>query len=101
MNVNTGFSTQAKRLKLLNTEQYLAMRREAWDNTIAAALTVSSINGAGNRPNAINSYDLLLWDTTRYTDWQKVLLGSAPVFNAHLDLSGGKRAYHLQAGRRL
>jgi TonB-linked SusC/RagA family outer membrane protein len=100
--INTGVNVQAKRLKLLNTEQYIAMRREAWDNTIRAGLPVSvtGIPGVSYRPTTINSYDLLLWDSTRYTDWQQVLLGSAPNFNAHVELSGGKgrTTYRLGAG---
>ncbi|WP_165759066.1 SusC/RagA family TonB-linked outer membrane protein [Niastella yeongjuensis] len=88
--VNTGINVQAKRLKLMNTQQYLAMRHEAWDNTIKTGLPVAGLH----------SFDLLQWDTTRYTDWQQVLLGSAPNSNAHLELSGGKgpTAYRLGAG---
>lgn len=98
--VNTGVNVQAKRLKLFNTQQYLAMRREAWDNTIRAGLPVSGVTGTSYRPDTLNSYDLMVWDTTRYTDWQDVLLGSAPNSNAHVELSGGKRrtTFRLAAG---
>jgi TonB-linked SusC/RagA family outer membrane protein len=88
---NTGVNAQARRLKLLNTQQYLAMRHEAWSNTIR--LGQSS-------PNATNSYDMFVWDTTRYTNWQQVLLGSAPVHNVNVGLSGGegRTTYRLSAG---
>ncbi|HEX6431971.1 MAG TPA: SusC/RagA family TonB-linked outer membrane protein, partial [Niastella sp.] len=98
---NTGVNTQARRLKLLNTQQYLDMRHEAWNNTIQAGLPVRNVFGFPSyTPNAANSYDLLVWDTTRYTDWQKVLLGSTPVYNTGISLSGGegRTAYRLTAG---
>lgn len=100
LSLNTGINAQAKRLKLLNTEQYLNMRHEAWNNTMQAGLTVTNSRGIRDAaPNAINSYDLQVWDTTRYTDWQRVLLGSAPVYNAALSLSGGegRTAYRIGA----
>jgi TonB-linked SusC/RagA family outer membrane protein len=98
---NTGVNTNARRLKLMNTQQYLAMRREGWSNTMRAGLYV--IDGSGTptyAPQSGNSNDLLLWDTIRYTDWQRELLGSAPVYNGYLALSGGegRTNYRLSAG---
>lgn len=101
INFNTGINAQARRLKLLNTEQYLAMRHEAWNNTIQAGLPVRNVLGFNTyTPNATNSYDLLVWDTTRYTDWQEVLLGSAPVYNTGISLAGGegRHTYRIAAG---
>jgi TonB-linked SusC/RagA family outer membrane protein len=97
---NTGVNVLARRLTLLNTQQYLAMRHEAWNNTMRAGLPVYGPSGnLSYTPNADNSFDLFVWDTTRYTDWQQVLLGSAPNYNAHLELSGGQIAtYRLSAG---
>ncbi len=43
---------------MLNTQQYLQMRHEALAND-------------GETPTIDNAPDLLLWDTTHYTDWQK------------------------------
>src|SRR5690606_28800682 len=59
---NTGISQLPKRMELLNTAQYLEMRREAFRNDNV-------------QPTLANAPDLMLWDTTRYTDWQEVLLG--------------------------
>lgn len=101
INFNTGVNAPARRLKLLNTEQYLAMRHEAWNNTIQAGLPVRNVLGFSTyAPNAANSYDLLVWDTTRYTNWQQVLLGSAPVYNTGVSLSGGegRHTYRIAAG---
>lgn len=93
---NTGLHAQARRLKLLDTQQYLAMRREAWESSYQAGLLKRGID----TPDAYNAVDLLVWDKDRYTDWQKVLWGSAPVYNAGLSLSGGqgKTVYRLASG---
>lgn len=59
----TGIAHAENRVKLLNTEQYLEMRREAFAN-----------DGIEEYP--FNAYDVNgTWDQNRYTDWQKELLG--------------------------
>ncbi len=50
-------------MKLLDTKDYLEMRREALFN-----------DGAAPGSSYADS-DLIQWDTTRYTDWQKQLIG--------------------------
>ena len=59
---NTGFSAVPRMMDLLNTRQYVAMRKEAFAND-------------GVSPTTSSAPDLLLWDTTRYTDWQRELMG--------------------------
>jgi len=78
----TGFSRVSSMLRLLNTQQYLGVRHEALRND---GLTPSNTPGdAGYAP------DLLSWDTTRYTNWQRWLIGgNAPTSRANLYLSGG------------
>lgn len=77
MNLQTGFAQVPRKLKLLNTRQYLDMRYEAFKN-----------DGAVPDPRA--DYDLTLWDTTRYTDWQKELIGgTARYTDVQTSLSGG------------
>jgi TonB-linked SusC/RagA family outer membrane protein len=56
-----GIGTISKKLDLLNTPQYLSMRKQALTND---ALTAGAFDP-----------DLTLWDQNRYTDWQQVLLG--------------------------
>lgn len=77
---------------LLNTQQYLQMRRQAFKNDNIA-------------PTVSNGYDLLQWDTTRYTDWQKVLWGGiGKNTDLQIGLSGGDKqttfrisgSYHKQ-----
>jgi TonB-dependent SusC/RagA subfamily outer membrane receptor len=76
--ITEGFSRPTGRWKLLGTKDYLAMRREAYAND-------------GRTPTLFDAPDLLLWDTTRNTDWQEEIYGGrkAKYLNAHAALSGG------------
>jgi TonB-dependent starch-binding outer membrane protein SusC len=63
--------------QLLNTPQYLAMRHEAFSNDSVT-------------PTISNAPDLLEWDTTKYTNWQKRLIGGTSQINdGQLSISGG------------
>lgn len=75
---STGIASIARKLDLLNTEQYLAMRREAFAN-----------DGITEYP--ANAYDVNgTWDQTRYTNWQEVLIGNtAQTYNIQASVSGG------------
>jgi len=74
-----GASVRTRAMKVLNTQQYLAMRKEAMKND---NITISPTDG---------NYDVNgLWDTTRYTDWVKTLTGNnAKYMTANLSVSGG------------
>jgi TonB-linked SusC/RagA family outer membrane protein len=77
INCYAGTGQVSRMMKLLNTEQYLAMRHEAFLND-------------GQQPNPGYDYDLTAWDTTRYTDWQKKLIGgTAQIIDAQGNISGG------------
>jgi TonB-linked SusC/RagA family outer membrane protein len=63
--------------EFLSTEQYIAMRREAFAND-------------GITPTVANAPDLLLWDTTRYTNFPKMIMGgTAHVNRASASVMGG------------
>lgn len=81
-NVRTGISKVSSMLDMLNTQQYLAVRREAFAND---GIVPNAVAGsAGYAP------DLKIWDTTRYTDWQKLLIGGTSHYtDANASLSGG------------
>ncbi|WP_317165428.1 SusC/RagA family TonB-linked outer membrane protein [Chitinophaga tropicalis] len=76
-NVYSGIGKVAKKLDLMNTSEYLAIRKEAFAND-------------GLTPTSSNAPDLTLWSQTQQTDWQKLLIGNTAKFtNAEIGLSGG------------
>ncbi len=84
VNWQTGWSRISRWVEMLNTQQYLEMRREGFYNDSIE----DPINYQG--PTEYTSPDLLVWDTTRYTDWQKELLGGAATSKIiSAALSGG------------
>ncbi|WP_343746383.1 SusC/RagA family TonB-linked outer membrane protein [Chitinophaga sp.] len=90
-NINTGISTAARILKLMNTQEYLAMRREAFKND---GLTPSATPGSPTY-----APDLMVWDTTRYTDLQKLLYGGhAHFLNASISAFGGGEQTQFSLG---
>ena len=76
-NVSQGTAKVTKFMKLLNTEQYLAMRNEAFANDgVSPGFSDYDVNGT--------------WDQSRYTDWQKELLGGTVSYkDANASVSGG------------
>jgi TonB-linked SusC/RagA family outer membrane protein len=86
LNLNSGVSSPARDIQLMNTQQYLAMRHGAFAN-----------DGATPDPNY--DVDLTFWDTTRYTNWSKLLLNSHPVYtDAEASVSGGTVATQYLVG---
>jgi len=82
----SGIATVPNRLDLMNTEEYLAVRRRAFEND-DVELTER------------NAYDLLLWDQSRYTDWQDFLFGgTSKTTNANLTFSGGNKNTSFRLG---
>src|SRR5690606_26712307 len=73
-----GMASITRTRELMNTEQYLQMRREAFAN-----------DGITTYP--ANAYDINgSWDPNRYTDWQKELIGgTAEANNIQASVSGG------------
>lgn len=74
----TTVGTITRKLDLLNTNEYIAMRQQAFAN-----------DGISNLP--VNAYDTNgTWDSNRYTDWQKELIGGTAIINnLQGTLSGG------------
>jgi TonB-dependent SusC/RagA subfamily outer membrane receptor len=76
-NLSAGFSKVTRTLDMLNTQQYLLMRREAFTND-------------GITPTISNAPDLLLWDTSKYTNYKKRFQGgTARQDNIQIAASAG------------
>lgn len=90
----TSFDVQAyqswgkasRMMDLMNTEQYIAMRMEAFANdNLSPAASDVDVNGT--------------WDRNRYTDWQKVLFGgTANITNISAFVSGGNAGTTFRLG---
>ncbi|MCS3732305.1 SusC/RagA family TonB-linked outer membrane protein [Mucilaginibacter dorajii] len=77
VNIYTGIAMDTRKVGLLSTPEYLALRREAFKND-------------GTTPTATSAPDLFTWDSNRNTDWQKELLGNtARATDANVTMSGG------------
>lgn len=78
--IDQGIMSAPRGMELMNTRQYLDMRREAFSNS-------------GVTPTTANAPDLTLWNSERNTDLQKDLTGNTGyATQAHLSLSGGGNA---------
>jgi TonB-linked SusC/RagA family outer membrane protein len=85
-NFYTGVGHVARKMNLLNSRKYLEMRHEAFSND-------------SDVPTPANAPDLTVWDTTRFTDWQKELIGGAAhTTDAQLSISGGEKNNQFSIG---
>ncbi|WP_256003469.1 SusC/RagA family TonB-linked outer membrane protein [Pedobacter deserti] len=91
--LNTGWQDVAKKLNLLNTEQYIEMRREGLKNANRISRLDDPSVYAGVYP------DLLVWDQKQYTDWQKVLIGNTATYtDIQGNVSGGTNNMQYRLG---
>lgn len=75
-----GVQNAVNKLDLLNTQQYIQMRRDAFKADGITNLTMT------------NAYDILLWGDQRYTDFQDLLFGkTAHVTDAQFSIQGGNK----------
>lgn len=85
-----GISKVSRYYKMLHTDEYIKMRKEAFYNDSIAY---------GTLPDAGNAPDLLVWDEKKYTDWQKYFWGgTGKTFDAQLSLTGGDRNTNFRLG---
>lgn len=87
INASSGHGKLPKRLDLLNTQQYLEMRKEAFKND-GIDFSVAPYDDPALR-NAL-APDLFVWDQNRYTNWQDVFWGGkAANDQIQASVSGG------------
>ncbi|WP_131539772.1 SusC/RagA family TonB-linked outer membrane protein [Pedobacter nototheniae] len=88
LNLYSGFSEVGKTMNMLNTQEYIQMRKEAFSNN--GYVLSTSPSSKGYAP------DIMLWDTTRYTDFKKLLIGNtAHSNNIQATLTGGGDLTHF------
>ncbi|UYQ90967.1 SusC/RagA family TonB-linked outer membrane protein [Chitinophaga horti] len=81
VNVYHGLGKVGKQMEMLSTRQYLDMRYEAFAN-----------DGVDWRSPSVIANDLKTWDTTRYTNWQDMIVGgTAKYTSAQVGVSGGNQ----------
>lgn len=87
-NFSSGVTEVSRYYPVLNRQQYIEMRQEALAND-------------GVPINAQTAPDLVVWDSTRYTDWQKVLwdrLGHTTDANASVSGGTATSSFRIGAG---
>jgi len=87
LNYYSGFGRVTRTMKLLNTKDYIAMRKEALRNDHITTIPDEAydINGT--------------WDTAKTTDWQDKLFGeTAQYTDAQASFSGGSSATQFLIG---
>jgi TonB-linked SusC/RagA family outer membrane protein len=86
VDLTSGAGKVGHYIPMLNTQQYLALRKEAFKNE-------------GITPDADNAPDLTSWDQNTYTDFQRLLLGgTAAQRTANLSASGGNELMNYYIG---
>lgn len=84
--VYSGISKVSNKMELLNTKQYLEIRRAAFEND-------------GVEPLATNAEDLVLWDQERFTNWQdRFFGGTSNITDLNLAASGGTASTFFRIG---
>ncbi|MDB5114935.1 MAG: TonB-dependent Receptor Plug Domain protein [Mucilaginibacter sp.] len=91
VNIRDGITFIGGTMPMLNTQQYVSIRKEAFAND---GLTPNiTLYDPGYAP------DLKVFDTTRYTDWKRVFLGNtAHSINAATSVSGGTENTQFRVG---
>jgi len=90
-NVYSGISRIGRSMDMLDTKEYIAVRKEAMEN--------DGIKPGLNPAVAGYAPDLLSWDTTRYTDFKKLLIGNTGhSTNYKISVSGGNTGTQFIVG---
>ena len=89
INFYRGIAKVTNQVPYLNTEQYLAMRKEAFKNDGAVPDPAIDVDVLGGNT----------WDPNRYTNWQDELIGNTATYtNAQASVSGGSEQIQYKLG---
>lgn len=79
VNSELRLSTPSRTMDMMNTQEYVAMRKEAFKND-------------GMEINVTTAPDIALWDTTQYTDFSDLLIGKlATTKNTQFGMEAGTK----------
>lgn len=83
IDINQGAGNISRKIDLLNTKQYLSIRKKAFEYDVLDYGAIDyDVNG--------------IWDQERHTDWQEVMIGgTAHLTNANLAIQGGNMKTHF------
>lgn len=88
INIQQGIADVPKKIDMLDTKEYIKLRREAFLN--------SGVDFLNTFPYGVEDFkyivapDLFVWDSTSFTDWQDVLIGkTAQYSDVNTSISGG------------
>jgi len=96
VNIQSGLGKVPRHLHLLNTEQYISMRNEAITQD-GLDLNLPPYNSETFRFN--NFRDIFIYDSNKYTDWQKELIGGTANYNDYrFSISGGSESTGMLLG---
>lgn len=98
LNLRTGWGKVTRTMDLLNTQQYLAIRKEAYAND---GIDLNAPPYNEDIYKALVYPDLGIFDQNRYTDWQKELIGNTAQYrDAQASVSGGNSTtqFNLSTG---
>jgi len=86
INISRAVSGITRSMNMLHTQQYVALRKEAFANDALA-------------PTNSTAPDLLLWDTTRYTNMKDYFMGERAITTeASINLGGGSSTTQFLLG---
>lgn len=86
VDISSGFGEVTNKIKMLSTDQFLSIRRQAFAND-------------GVTPTAANAPDLTLWDQHANTNFPDLLIGNTQYQSkATLNLSGGDQYTQFSLG---
>jgi TonB-linked SusC/RagA family outer membrane protein len=84
LNVNSQVNAVTRPIKLLNTQQYLQLRKQAFAQDAITPNNDPNDYSGGYAP------DLTIYDQNKYTNWQKIIQGnSTHNTDIHASISGG------------
>ncbi|WP_316825905.1 SusC/RagA family TonB-linked outer membrane protein [Pedobacter miscanthi] len=87
LSMRTGIDMSTSTVTMLNTQQYRAMRLEAFAND---GININDLQGTNPFSSTTYAPDLTVFDQNKNTDWYNYLLRNNPInTNVHSSFSGG------------